>query len=105
MGAYSPALVVGDGAIGFKGTESVNQIMNTLEGRVTKAAAANGATNANLATTEGTTQAGVIQAGVTPAEAAPAEQAPTTDVASETIAQGELPQGLSKNVVPRQEDD
>lgn len=42
MGAYSPALVVGDGEIGFKGTESVANLMSTLQGAATGGAAAGG---------------------------------------------------------------
>lgn len=92
MGAYSPALVVGDGAIGFKGTESVNQIMNTLQGAAANTAAANGAANAAPAVT----QAGITQAGV--AEAAPAAQP--------AVGEGELPQGMGKKVVQsRQEEE
>ncbi|CZR61368.1 uncharacterized protein PAC_11264 [Phialocephala subalpina] len=94
MGAYSPALVVGDGAIGFKGTESVNQIMNTLQGAAANTAAANGA--ANAAPAAAATQAGITQAGV--AEAAPA--------AAPVVAESELPQGMGKNVVQsRQEEE
>ncbi|KAF8849371.1 hypothetical protein BDZ45DRAFT_752861 [Acephala macrosclerotiorum] len=96
MGAYSPALVVGDGAIGFKGTESVNQIMNTLQGAAANTAAANGAANAAPAVAPAATQAGITQAGVS--EAAPATQP--------VVAEGELPQGMGKNVVQsRQEED
>lgn len=46
MGAYSPALVVGDGAIGFEGATGTNQVanlMNTLQGAATTSAANNGA--------------------------------------------------------------
>ncbi len=32
LGAYSPALVVGDGAIGFEGGEGVERVINVLEG-------------------------------------------------------------------------
>lgn len=46
MGAYSPALVVGDGAIGFEGATGANQVSNlmaTLQGAAASGAAANGA--------------------------------------------------------------
>ena len=45
MGAYSPALVVGDGAIGFEGAAGENQVsslMATLQGAAASGAAANG---------------------------------------------------------------
>jgi hypothetical protein len=89
MGAYSPALVVGDGAIGFKGTESVTNLMNTLQGAAANSAAANGA--------------------AAPAAAAPATTQPATPVPAEgTVAQDEqgaavtqLLEGMGKNVVTR----
>lgn len=71
MGAYSPALVVGDGAIGFKGTESVTNLMNTLQGAAASSAAANGA--------------------AVPAAAAPAA------ASAVPITQAE-PQGMGKNI-------
>ncbi|KUJ19480.1 uncharacterized protein LY89DRAFT_491658 [Mollisia scopiformis] len=100
MGAYSPALVVGDGAIGFKGTESVTQIMNTLEGAAASGAATNGAANAApaAAAAPAATQAGITQAGVT-------EQAPATNTAPEVVPQGELPQGMGKNVVTARDEE
>ncbi len=46
MGAYSPALVVGDGAIGFEGEAGANQVsnlINTLQGAAITSATSNGA--------------------------------------------------------------
>jgi hypothetical protein len=77
MGAYSPALVVGDGAIGFKGTESVTNLMNTLKGAAASSAAANGA-----------------------AAAAPAAEAPAAGAAATAPITQLEPQGMGKNVLP-----
>lgn len=38
LGAYSPALVVGDGEISFGGRNDVSQLMNVLEGAAVNAA-------------------------------------------------------------------
>lgn len=43
LGAYSPALVVGDGEISFGGKADVSNLMNALEGAAVSGAAANGA--------------------------------------------------------------
>jgi hypothetical protein len=91
MGAYSPALVVGDGAIGFKdGATSVTNLMNTLQGAA-NTAAANGAA-APAAAAPAASQA----PAATPA-AAPAEGAAIQDQAAT-----QLPQGMGKNVVTRE---
>ncbi|KAE9367661.1 hypothetical protein N431DRAFT_70914 [Stipitochalara longipes BDJ] len=86
MGAYSPALVVGDGAIGFKGTESVTNLMNTLQGAAANSATANGA--------------------AAPAAAAPAAAQPAAPAAEATIAQDQqgaavtqMLEGMGKNAV------
>lgn len=47
LGAYSPALVVGDGEISFGGRNDVSQLMNVLEGAAVNAA--QGAANAPAA--------------------------------------------------------
>ena len=82
MGAYSPALVVGDGAIGFKdGTASVANLMNTLQG----------------AATSGTTTGGTTKA----AEAAPAAVVAAPAASSSPATQAEattLQQGMGKSV-------
>ncbi|POS84338.1 hypothetical protein EPUL_006399 [Erysiphe pulchra] len=44
LGAYSPALVVGDGEISFRGKEEVSELMDALEGAAVSGAAKNGAT-------------------------------------------------------------
>ena len=86
MGAYSPALVVGDGAIGFSGTQSVTALMNTLEGAAANQAATNGAANA------------------APAAAAPATPAPAAAVVPDTPVDVQLLEGMGKSVVTREEE-
>ena len=106
MGAYSPALVVGDGAIGFKGTESVANIMNTLQGAATNSAAKQGDAAAaavgaqillphlhNVELTQYTT----APTAATPAAAAPA----TAGVAAAAIPM----EGMGKIVQSRKEAD
>ncbi|KAK2625986.1 hypothetical protein QTJ16_004248 [Diplocarpon rosae] len=87
LGAYSPALVVGDGAIGFEGANSQNQVanlMNTLQG-----AAANGAA----------TPAKPAAAPAAPgASAAPAILMPAAASAGDAVAAQSLPQGMGKVV-------
>lgn len=84
---------VGDGAIGFKGTQSVATLMNTLQGAATNSA--NGAA-----------------AAAAPAAAVPAAAAPATPATGEaTVAQDQqgaavtqLLEGMGKNVVAEKRD-
>lgn len=85
LGAYSPALVVGDGEISFGGKADVTSLMNALEGAAVNGAAANGqATPA---------------APATPATAivAPAAAAPATGEAAQIASL----QGMGKEIAPR----
>ncbi|KAH8751475.1 hypothetical protein F5882DRAFT_420439 [Hyaloscypha sp. PMI_1271] len=84
MGAYSPALVVGDGAIGFKGTESVTNLMNTLQGAAANSAAANGA--------------------AAPAVAAPVAAEGTVAQDQQGAAVTQLLEGMGKSVVNSKRD-
>ncbi|KAK6582226.1 hypothetical protein PZA11_004634 [Diplocarpon coronariae] len=89
LGAYSPALVVGDGAIGFEGANAQNQVanlMNTLQG-----AAANGGgmTNGKPA---------AAPAGAAPPEASGPAAAMPAAPAGEAAAAAALPQGMGKVV-------
>ncbi|CZR56970.1 uncharacterized protein PAC_06859 [Phialocephala subalpina] len=85
LGAYSPALVVGDGEISFGGKQDVSNLMNALEG-----AAVSGATAAAAAAAGGATQAQAQpQAQVVPAGAADS----TTQITSL--------QGMGKEIAPR----
>jgi hypothetical protein len=88
MGAYSPALVVGDGAIGFKGTESVTNLMNTLQGAAANNAAANGAAAPAGATAQPAAQPAAAEGAV----------AAQGDV-SQDQAMTQLLEGMGKSVV------
>lgn len=57
MGAYSPALVVGDGAIALQGSDQATKVINSLEG-----AAVDGSGNAKGSNVGGV-QAGVVNPG------------------------------------------
>jgi hypothetical protein len=71
LGAYSPALVVGDGEISFGGKQDVSNLMNALEGAAVSGAAANGqaapavaqpaATSTNIVPAQDTTQVTSLQ--------------------------------------------
>lgn len=60
MGAYSPAMVVGDGAFSFSNSDTATKLINSLEGAAVDGSNANGAADgANIP----------VQAGVVPAAA------------------------------------
>jgi hypothetical protein len=87
LGAYSPALVVGDGEIGFSGANagnSVAQIMNTLQGAAASNAAANGATTPAAAAAQAAQPAAITQTAAGQAAVAVPDQ---------------LQQGMGRNVV------
>jgi len=95
LGAYSPALVVGDGEISFGGKQDVSNLMNALEG----AAVAGGAAAA----------AQPAAAAASPAQAAPAAAAVVQPADASTIqsvpleqaAQVTSLQGMGKEIAPR----
>lgn len=58
LGAYSPALVVGDGEISFGGKQDVTNLMNALEGAAVNAASG----NFNSGNTNTSVQAKVVAA-------------------------------------------
>ncbi|KAJ8122040.1 hypothetical protein ONZ43_g1664 [Nemania bipapillata] len=109
LGAYSPALVVGDGEISFGGGQDVTNLLNALEGAaVTSATANNAATN-------GAAQDVQALPKVTPAESTAAAEgsdttAPATEatpVAVDTGLQEQAQQisalqGLGKEIAPRE---
>ncbi|EJT80513.1 hypothetical protein GGTG_00509 [Gaeumannomyces tritici R3-111a-1] len=107
LGAYSPALVVGDGEISFGGKADVSNLMNALEGAAVNAAsgAAGGAAGRPA------TQAPVTAQPAQPAPAAAAAQpaapaAPAADPALQEQAQQIAAlQGMGKSIAPRAEDD
>jgi hypothetical protein len=89
LGAYSPALVVGDGEIGFSGANagnSVAQIMNTLQGAAASNAAANGAATPAAAAAQAAQPAAITQTDPAAGQAAVA-------------VPDQLQQGMGKNVV------
>ncbi|KAA8573100.1 hypothetical protein EYC84_003626 [Monilinia fructicola] len=95
LGAYSPALVVGDGEISFGGKADVSNLMNALEGAAVTGAATNG----------GTTQAQTAKPAPAPAPAAPAPAAPAAQEAAKEekteAAQVTALQGMGKEIAPR----
>jgi hypothetical protein len=90
LGAYSPALVVGDGEISFGGKQDVSNLMNALEGAAVAGGAANGA---------GTAAAAAPAAGVA---AAPATEAASIQAApAGSSTQITALQGMGKEIAPR----
>ena len=68
LGAYSPALVVGDGEISFGGNQDVSNLMNALEGAAVQGAAANAGTQATSIASAAATQATTTENQVTDQE-------------------------------------
>ncbi|KAK6072970.1 hypothetical protein SCUP234_06744 [Seiridium cupressi] len=106
LGAYSPALVVGDGEISFGGGQDVSQLFNTLEGAAVNAATgqSNGAAQAAAPAA-----AAPVAAEVTTAASAPTEDTtvvaakPATDsTLSEQAASISTLQGMGKEIAPRE---
>ncbi|RDW94635.1 hypothetical protein BP5796_00398 [Coleophoma crateriformis] len=87
LGAYSPALVVGDGEISFGGKADVTGLMNALEGAAVSGAAAKAA---------GAPAAAAPAASAAPAAAAVAPAATTTPDTQITALQG-----MGKEIAPR----
>ncbi|KAF3056457.1 hypothetical protein GL218_06639 [Daldinia childiae] len=123
LGAYSPALVVGDGEISFGGGQDVTSLMNALEGAAVNAAAGStgGATqNAASAPVAASSVAPVDEGGVVAAQSNPspvaetpkapevpetpevpeASAAPTTTNVDPNLEQQGL-QGMGKEIAPR----
>jgi hypothetical protein len=91
LGAYSPALVVGDGEISFGGKQDVSNLMNALEGAAVSGAAANGAAAAAPA-------AAATQPAIAPAaQPAAAVVQPGSDQATQITSL----QGMGKEIAPR----
>src|SRR5689334_7397014 len=92
LGAYSPALVVGDGEISFGGKADVTNLMNALEGAAVNGAAANG--QAGTATPAAAQPAAAQPAAAQPAAGQqPAAEGQATQIASL--------QGMGKEIAPR----
>ncbi|KAI0408222.1 hypothetical protein F4802DRAFT_594659 [Xylaria palmicola] len=121
LGAYSPALVVGDGEISFGGGQDVTSLLNALEGAaVTSAAANNGATNgaaqevqaldapADPTPAESTVAAQGGETVIPTPEATPEVTPDVTTAAAdpnlqEQAAQISTLQGMGKEIAPREE--
>ncbi|KAK3350910.1 hypothetical protein B0H65DRAFT_545990 [Neurospora tetraspora] len=84
LGAYSPALVVGDGEISFGGKQDVSTLMNALEGAAVNAAAG-AATKAAVAPAPAADEKKTVQAAAVPPPAAAAAAAPTVAPSSPVI--------------------
>ncbi|KAI0201260.1 hypothetical protein F4808DRAFT_469896 [Astrocystis sublimbata] len=104
LGAYSPALVVGDGEISFSGGEDVSNLMNALEGAaVNSAAATSGATNGAAEDVQ------ALDASSAPTPVEGTEVAQETETAAvdpnlqEQAAQIATLQGMGKEISPREE--
>ncbi|XXH00666.1 translation elongation factor Tu [Hypoxylon texense] len=113
LGAYSPALVVGDGEISFGGGQDVTNLMNALEGAAVNAAS--GTTN-NAAATENAAAVPAVSADTTPVEVVAAqEETPEVATPAETTATQVDPnleqqaqqisglQGMGKEIAPRED--
>lgn len=115
LGAYSPALVVGDGEISFGGGQDVTNLLNALEGAaVTSATANNAATNGAAQDV----QALEVPATPTPAESTKAAEGsetvvPATEATPAAVDTGlqeqaqqiSTLQGLGKEIAPREGDE
>ena len=93
LGAYSPALVVGDGEISFGGKQDVSNLMNALEGAAVAGGAAAGAAPAQAAPA----QAAPAAAAVVPATDASTIQSAPLDQAAQVTSL----QGMGKEIAPR----
>ncbi|KAI4865061.1 hypothetical protein F4820DRAFT_310815 [Hypoxylon rubiginosum] len=108
LGAYSPALVVGDGEISFGGGQDVTNLMNALEGAAVNAASGttNNAATENAAAVPAvsaeTVPVDVVAAQAeTPAAATPAETAQVDPNLQQQAQQISGLQGMGKEIAPR----
>jgi len=96
LGAYSPALVVGDGEISFGGNQDVSNLMSALEGAAVSGATANngGTTSKAAAAVTQVPAANDQSVAVVPTAAAtPVPENQNTQIASL--------QGMGKEIAPR----
>ncbi|KAL8418335.1 hypothetical protein RB594_001805 [Gaeumannomyces avenae] len=110
LGAYSPALVVGDGEISFGGKTDVSNLMNALEGAAVNAASGAAGGAAGRPATQPPAAAQPAQpAPAAPAAAAAQPAAPAAPAADpalqEQAQQIAALQGMGKSIAPRAEDD
>ncbi|KAH9904771.1 hypothetical protein F4778DRAFT_45072 [Xylariomycetidae sp. FL2044] len=119
LGAYSPALVVGDGEISFGGGTDVTNLMNALEGAAVDAAAGTATENAAVAAQSNNQAAQTNQEETVAAQSTEstetAEAPVTTTTAStnaaadpnlqEQAAQISTLQGMGKEIAPRSDEE
>ncbi|KAK3327554.1 hypothetical protein B0T19DRAFT_166295 [Cercophora scortea] len=103
LGAYSPALVVGDGEISFGGRQDVSALMNALEGAAVNAAAGAAAAPAAAAAAAATPAAATAAAAETPVAVQAAASA--DPILSEQAEQIAALQGMGKEIAPRVDTD
>ncbi|KAI1377209.1 hypothetical protein F4677DRAFT_48705 [Hypoxylon crocopeplum] len=112
LGAYSPALVVGDGEISFGGGQDVTNLMNALEGAAVNAATGTATNNAAAVPAADTTADNTVvgESGVVAtnnaAETTEAAEVETTGTAvdpnlEEQATQISGLQGMGKEIAPR----
>ncbi|KAE8444073.1 hypothetical protein EG329_000941 [Mollisiaceae sp. DMI_Dod_QoI] len=97
LGAYSPALVVGDGEISFGGKQDVSNLMNALEGAAVSGAAAAAAQGSTQPAAE--KQAEKQTEAETETEIQP--QAEAEVIPTDQSTQITSLQGLGKEIAPR----
>ncbi|KAK3997626.1 hypothetical protein QBC44DRAFT_394932 [Cladorrhinum sp. PSN332] len=103
LGAYSPALVVGDGEISFGGRQDVSEVLLALEGAAINAAA--GAAAEAESAAGSASSASVSAAAVPPPATAEAAAQPGPDPAlAEQAHRISGLQGLGKSIAPRPKD-
>ncbi|KAK3323847.1 hypothetical protein B0T19DRAFT_214757 [Cercophora scortea] len=99
LGAYSPALVVGDGEISFKeGGEAVTKLVETLQGAAVSGAARVAAAPA----AEGATQAAAVNAAAKPILTDQTARLPTPGVSTKELDPREGQEGPTAVVNKRQ---
>ncbi|KAI1485598.1 hypothetical protein F5X96DRAFT_321256 [Biscogniauxia mediterranea] len=116
LGAYSPALVVGDGEISFGGGQDVTNLMNALEGAAVGAAAGSTGNAVAAASVPSTQESSVSTANAEPAQTIAAP--PVASSASVPAAAAAVPedpnlqeqatqisqlQGMGKEIAPRED--
>ncbi|KAB5547306.1 hypothetical protein GE09DRAFT_1060828 [Coniochaeta sp. 2T2.1] len=99
LGAYSPALVVGDGEISFGGRTDVSNLINALEGAAVNAAAGAQAGAAGGAAAAAPAAAPAAEAAARP-ESVVAAASPDPAL-SEQASQIAALQGMGKEIAPR----
>ncbi|EGZ74802.1 hypothetical protein NEUTE2DRAFT_155395 [Neurospora tetrasperma FGSC 2509] len=100
LGAYSPALVVGDGEISFGGKQDVSTLMNALEGAAVNAAAG-AASNAPVASAPAAGEKKTVQAAAVPAAAAAPTIVPTSPAVVPTTPEGASPAAVDTSNAPK----